>query len=88
MRFGERKRQRESMRENALMPLLSPADRCNREGYIVLALYVRPSAHPNFVSTLVLCNYWLEFSERICSYRRLIPVRPFNTELWPLIMHT
>jgi hypothetical protein len=51
--------------------------RLNREGDIVLALSVRPSVRPsfrpsfrpsvrpNFVSGLVLCNYWLEFNETL-----------------------
>jgi hypothetical protein len=39
--------------------------RWNRSGDIVLALSVRPSVRPNFVSGLVLCNYWLEFNETL-----------------------
>jgi hypothetical protein len=26
---------------------------------------VRPSVRPNFVSGVVLCNYWLEFNETL-----------------------
>jgi hypothetical protein len=46
------------------------------------------------VSVQPLCNYWLEFNETLwepsiprasCAYCCLVPVRHFNTELWPLI---
>jgi hypothetical protein len=37
--------------------------RWNREGDIVLVLSVLLSVRPNFVSGLVLCNYWLEFQQ-------------------------
>jgi glycerol-3-phosphate cytidylyltransferase-like family protein len=51
---------------NSLYVLVIPR-RWNREGDIVLALSVRPSVlpsvRPNFVSALLLCNYWLEFNE-------------------------
>jgi hypothetical protein len=63
-------------------------------GGYVLAPSFRPSIRPNYLSALLLCNYWLEFNfmgiiniTRKCAYHQHLPIRPLNSKLWPLISY-